>query len=169
MATIWTEEQVETLRKLWSDGLSASQIAERFGGVTRNAIIGKLHRLGEPGRPRTPPAGEPAARKPSVDAAKLVAPPKAALLACPAPDFMAAPVVERIEERGLATTNTLQSHMCKWPIGDPADHDFSFCGHSAAAGRPYCARHAGAAYQTRLERMGDGIPMSLSRLAARYA
>ena len=42
----WTEERVEMLKQLWTDGLSASQIARKMGGVTRNAVIGKVHRLG---------------------------------------------------------------------------------------------------------------------------
>ena len=46
----WTDERVETLKKLWLDGLSASQIAKSLGGVTRNAVIGKVHRLGLSGR-----------------------------------------------------------------------------------------------------------------------
>ena len=49
----WTEERVELLKKLWSDGLSASQIAGRLGGITRNAVIGKVHRLGLAGRATT--------------------------------------------------------------------------------------------------------------------
>ncbi len=49
---MWNDERVATLRKLWTDGLSASQIAKQLGGVTRNAVIGKVHRLGLAGRPR---------------------------------------------------------------------------------------------------------------------
>ena len=62
-AMAWTEDRVETLKKLWADGLSASQIAKQLGGVTRNAVIGKVHRLGLSGR-ATPsrPARRPAAR-----------------------------------------------------------------------------------------------------------
>lgn len=168
MTTIWTDERIETLRKLWSDGLSASQIADRFDGMTRNAVIGKLHRLGAPGRPRPALSRDPAARKPDSDSGG--APPaKAALLARTDRDAAVGPVAERAEEPGLATTTTLQAHMCRWPIGDPAEHDFSFCGRSAVAGRPYCARHAGAAYQARAARPKGDIPPELSRLAARYA
>ena len=49
----WTDERVETLKKLWTDGLSASQIAAQLGGITRNAVIGKVHRLGASGRTKT--------------------------------------------------------------------------------------------------------------------
>ena len=50
----WTDERVETLKKLWTDGLSASQIAAELGGITRNAVIGKVHRLGLSGRAKSP-------------------------------------------------------------------------------------------------------------------
>ena len=60
----WTEERVELLKKLWADGLSASQIAAQLGGVTRNAVIGKVHRLGLSGRAKSPSSMVPRARKP---------------------------------------------------------------------------------------------------------
>ena len=62
----WTDERVELLKKLWSDGLSASQIAAHMGGVTRNAVIGKVHRLGLSGRAKTSTApAQPRPRKPA--------------------------------------------------------------------------------------------------------
>jgi GcrA cell cycle regulator len=65
----WTEDRVETLKKLWSDGLSASQIAKQLGGVTRNAVIGKVHRLGLSGRAApSRPARRPAPRGPRAHA-----------------------------------------------------------------------------------------------------
>ena len=60
----WTDERVETLKKLWSEGLSASQIAAELGGVTRNAVIGKVHRLGLSGRAKSPSSAAPRPRKP---------------------------------------------------------------------------------------------------------
>src|SRR5262247_872403 len=60
----WTDERVELLKKLWSDGLSASQIAAELGGITRNAVIGKVHRLGLSGRAKSPSAAVPRPRKP---------------------------------------------------------------------------------------------------------
>src|SRR5215468_3309507 len=60
----WTDERVELLRKLWSDGLSASQIAAELGGITRNAVIGKVHRLGLSGRAKAPSSAVPRQRKP---------------------------------------------------------------------------------------------------------
>ena len=59
----WTDERVEQLKKLWSDGLSASQIAAELGGITRNAVIGKVHRLGLSGRAKAPSSSAAAAAK----------------------------------------------------------------------------------------------------------
>ena len=61
----WTDERVELLKKLWADGLSASQIAGELGGITRNAVIGKVHRLGLSGRAKAPSSATPRARKPT--------------------------------------------------------------------------------------------------------
>ena len=55
----WTDERVELLKKLWSDGLSASQIAAELGGITRNAVIGKVHRLGLSGRAKSSSSASP--------------------------------------------------------------------------------------------------------------
>src|SRR5258707_1053279 len=61
---MWTDERVELLKKLWTDGLSASQIAAELGGITRNAVIGKVHRLGLSGRAKSPTSAAPRPRKP---------------------------------------------------------------------------------------------------------
>src|SRR4051794_2746720 len=63
-AMSWTADRVELLKKLWSDGLSASQIANELGNVTRNAVIGKVHRLGLSGRAKSPSSAAPRPRKP---------------------------------------------------------------------------------------------------------
>ena len=73
----WTDERVETLKKMWSDGQSASQIAKELGGVTRNAVIGKVHRLGLSNR-ATPGAAAPAKPAPEKKAAKPAPAPQAA-------------------------------------------------------------------------------------------
>src|SRR6202140_446027 len=60
----WTDERVELLKKLWGDGLSATQIAAELGGITRNAVIGKVHVLGLSGRARAPATAAPGPRRP---------------------------------------------------------------------------------------------------------
>jgi len=123
----WTEERVEKLRELWDKGLSASQIAKELAeGVTRNAVIGKAHRMGLASRP-SPVKADPAkkaAKKPVEKAApkKKVASSKVSLL-------------------------ELTDRMCKWPIGHPGDPDFRFCGKPVQPSFPYCAEHCAQAYQ----------------------
>jgi GcrA cell cycle regulator len=148
----WTDERVETLKKLWLDGLSASQIAKQLGGVTRNAVIGKVHRLGLSGRAAPSQPARPAfkAPRPARPAATALPAPRRpaqhhareAAVVAPQP-----PAIARPEERGVATVLTLGAHMCKWPIGDPATDDFTFCGRRSAADGPYCVEHARVAYQ----------------------
>jgi GcrA cell cycle regulator len=162
----WTDERVELLKKLWLDGLSASQIAKQLGGVTRNAVIGKVHRLGLSGRaapsqptrpvfkaPRAPrPTPAPAPRR--VETHHPVAAPQ------PAPAYFA-------EEPGSATVLTLGAHMCKWPIGDPASDSFSFCGRRSETDGPYCVQHARVAYQPQQQRKRSGAS-ELARSLRRY-
>ena len=146
----WTEERVECLKKLWLDGISASQIAKQLGGVTRNAVIGKVHRLGLSGRATPSQPARPVFKAPRPARPVSAAPMLPRRVAAPAP--IAAPVSEAplpalVEERGSATVLTLGSHMCKWPIGDPSTDDFSFCGKRAGNEGPYCVEHARVAYQ----------------------
>jgi GcrA cell cycle regulator len=151
----WTDERVETLKKLWLDGLSASQIAKQLGGVTRNAVIGKVHRLGLSGRAAPSQPARPAFKAPrparpaatSVPAPRRAAPPQPRE-AAPAAAAHQPPAAPRLpEERGVATVLTLGAHMCKWPIGDPATDDFTFCGRRSTDDGPYCVEHARVAYQ----------------------
>jgi GcrA cell cycle regulator len=167
----WTDERVEILKKLWLDGLSASQIAKQLGGVTRNAVIGKVHRLGLSGRaapsqptrpvfkaPRAPrPAPAPAPRRIEAHSHAHV-PAHAAPV--PTPAFYA-------EEPGSATVLTLGAHMCKWPIGDPSSDGFSFCGRRTDVDGPYCVQHARVAYQPTQTRKRTGAT-ELVRSLRRY-
>lgn len=129
----WTDERVEQLKQLWGEGLSASQIAGAMGGVTRNAVIGKVHRLGLAGR-ATPAAPQP----------KAVVQPEAA-----DPDTRMVSI--SLDSLSLSddrpTVSTIGNNQCKWPIGDPASDEFHFCGQSASAGKPYCAYHGQLAFQ----------------------
>lgn len=133
----WTDERVDLLKKLWKKGLSASQIAEELGDVTRNAVIGKAHRLGLSSRPSPLKKASEAAPKKKVKPAPKKKP--AAAVAPPKP-------VEK-EEPEAITILTLTERMCKWPLGHPGEEDFRFCGRKSAPGQPYCAYHAAMAYQ----------------------
>jgi GcrA cell cycle regulator len=162
----WTEERVEILKKLWADGLSASQIAGRLGGITRNAVIGKVHRLGLAGRATTSRMRAPRIRHRAPHAP--VRPTPAARVqyrthgnAALKPVF--APVEQRtvalsvvpspVEEVANAPSALrvplldLKENMCRWPIGDPQSEEFHFCGCQKAGSGPYCEHHARIAFQ----------------------
>ncbi len=131
----WTEDRVEQLKKLWAEGLSASQIARTMGEVTRNAVIGKVHRLGLSGRATTSRAERP----------------RRATIPKPLPKpIIHEPenVVEaKLDNGEFATVLTLNQNMCRWPIGDPGSTDFHFCGQSTEGPSPYCSAHGRMAYQ----------------------
>ncbi len=152
----WTDERVELLKKLWSEGLSASQIAGRLGTVTRNAVIGKVHRLGLSGRATTSRKSHRPRPRPAQPAAKRVAKPRFAsvgntvLRALYQAD--AEPYVPQAEELVIPANErrsieTLTEASCRWPIGDPQDEAFHFCGKNKLTGLPYCEFHARRAFQ----------------------
>ncbi len=151
----WTDERVEQLKKLWSDGLSASQIAAELGGITRNAVIGKVHRLGLSGRTKAPSSSAPRQRKPRAQHMMRVSRPavrgNTALAQAFSYDYEIEPepmqaenIVPMGQRRSLLELN---EQTCKWPIGDPASAEFYFCGGHAMTGLPYCGYHSRIAYQ----------------------
>src|SRR5678816_1422511 len=134
----WSDDRVEQLKTLWTEGLSASQIARALGGVTRNAVIGKVHRFGLAGRASPSRSERP----------RLPIAPKGPSVRSHVP---AAPGEEedplQVDDGSRATVLTISDRMCRWPIGDPAGSEFLFCGHSPKAGSPYCEAHARKADQ----------------------
>ncbi len=162
----WNDERVELLKKLWGDGLSASQIAAELGAVTRNAVIGKVHRLGLSGRTKVAapvqqrprkqaasPAVRPAARSVSAPQVRgnvaLAAQPMAEAFIEVEPELRTDVVVPMSRRVKIME---LREAMCKWPIGDPMHADFVYCGADCDFGTPYCTHHSGIAYQPALER-----------------
>jgi GcrA cell cycle regulator len=146
----WTDERVEILKRLWLEGLSASQIAKQLGGVTRNAVIGKVHRLGLSGRATPSQPSRPAFRAARPARTTTAAPSAHRRAEAPRPESVTRVALRPapyVEEPGTATVLTLGAHMCKWPIGDPATAEFSFCGRRAGDEGPYCIEHARLAYQ----------------------
>ena len=142
----WTEDRVTTLKKLWLEGLSASQIAKQLGGVTRNAVIGKVHRLGLSGRATPSQPSRPVFKAPRPARPAVMAPHHHAPRRIEQPSHPNPRVENYVEEPGSATVLTLGAHMCKWPIGDPASDSFTFCGRRIGEGS-YCTEHARLAYQ----------------------
>ncbi|MBO1018568.1 GcrA cell cycle regulator [Methylobacterium sp. SD274] len=162
----WTDERVELLRRLWDEGLSASQIAAQLGGVTRNAVIGKVHRLGLSGRVKaadSPGNGrkKPAARAPETEAdtvvefAPVADPVATPSLAFPETTALVMPQATPLAVSKRVTIMDLRESMCRWPLGDPTSPDFHYCGDRSITGLPYCTHHAQIAYQPAAERKRD--------------
>jgi GcrA cell cycle regulator len=150
----WTDERVELLKKLWTDGLSASQIAAELGGITRNAVIGKVHRLGLSGRAKSPSSSAPRPRKPRAPSHMLrISRPamRGNTALAHAYDYEPEPEPEPIENvipiGQRRTLLELTEDTCRWPIGDPGSAEFFFCGGHTAMGLPYCTYHSRVAYQ----------------------
>ena len=140
----WTDERVSTLKKLWGDGHTAAEIAKRLGGVTRNAVIGKAHRLKlsnrvSPIQQNKKPANKNIERK-VVD--KIKAAPSVAKTSTP-PVIKAEPIISG----ELYSLLELKPRQCRWPSGDPKEEAFGFCGENTISGIPYCEEHAKVAYQ----------------------
>jgi GcrA cell cycle regulator len=169
----WTDERVELLKKLWLEGLSASQIAGVLGeGVTRNAVIGKVHRLKLSGRAR-PASTSPRPRAPGrssprrvsggssgrsglggmLKARTMVSAPMHGATALKINHELEADIepLPQVQELFIPVEQRisllqLNEHTCKWPIGDPLTPDFYFCGRESEEGHPYCEFHSRRAY-----------------------
>ncbi len=126
----WTDERISDLIRLWDSGHSASHIGKVLG-VSKNAVIGKAHRL------KLPPRPSPIRRSPGPRI------PKPAPMAKRTPKAPSRPVFRATRPRHGAPA-------CLWPIGDPGDEDFHFCGGTTVPGKPYCDEHCARAYVTRV-------------------
>ncbi len=162
----WTEETIERLRALWAEGLSTAEIGRRMG-ISKNAVVGKAHRLNLPARPspirRDANGGTPRPPAPrritgptlpplaTSQAVPLPEPPRVAL---PPKPIDAAPALPKPALRPLAP-RLGRSVACCWPIGEPGTPSFRFCDADAAQGKPYCADHAAVAYVKVRDRRED--------------
>jgi len=169
----WNEETILRLRTLWAEGHSTAEIGRRLS-VSKNAVVGKAHRLELEARPspirREPPPAppscfradgttlpplpstdEPVAVTPTVEPAPMVAtpapqPPAPARTVAPAPLPRLAPVAARPYGRVIT---------CCWPIGEPGTKSFHFCDSPSEPGKPYCGDHAKLAYVKVRDRRED--------------
>jgi len=165
----WTDERVELLKKLWKEGLSASQTAAELGGVSRNAVIGKVHRLGLSVRAKSPSSSVPRQRKPrthahailiargGVEGNTALAPLQAYDTQAYATNVEPEPqLIENVIPIGQrCSILELNNNKCRWPIGDPSLPDFFFCGGKTVGGLPYCGYHSSIAYQPAADRRRD--------------
>lgn len=179
----WTDERIQELTRLWQAGLSASDIGKRLG-MSKNAVVGKAHRLKLPSRPspikhtaalQPPQTGGTGGKAPkAAGAARASKTARGATAARSAPaarspgagDAAATAGDTKLVQRRQAAVRAVtgargrepaptagetggRSKGCLWPIGDPGDSDFHFCGEEPLPGKPYCAEHAARAYITR--------------------
>jgi len=161
----WTDERVELLKKLWSDSLSARQIAAELGGITRNAVTCKVNRLGLSGRAKSTSAGAPRPRKARTSSHMLrigrgAIRGNTALAQAYEVEVEAEPeLIDNIIPIGQRRTILeLNEQTCRWPVGDPGSGDFFFCGGNTVSGLPYCAYHSRVAYQPVTDRRRDKRP-----------
>lgn len=131
----WSDDRVDLLKKLWGEGKTAAEIAKELGdGVTRNAVIGKAHRLKLSSR-----------ISPIQQNTKKI---KSISNNDGAPALLRRPLKKVPVYLGMQIQmDDLREKMCRWPNGDPQTDDFSFCGCKTVEGLPYCDNHASIAYQ----------------------
>ena len=150
----WTDATIATLRRLWSEGHSTAEIGRRMG-ISKNAVVGKAHRLDLPGRQspiklRDPSAPKPERRPRRRQASRITLPRLhclAAQLSASLPPGMSREVTAAPDLReNHAPTLVTGNHPCCWPIGMPGTSAFRFCDAPALRGKPYCPEHAELAY-----------------------
>ena len=191
----WTEERVEILKERWGQGLPAAKIAEELGDVTRNAVIGKIFRLGlsnkarkrgaanapdelEPAEEGTPDVSQiEAVQEQTAGADSQELTESAAEDEAPdgpqvkAEDAVSDIATARLAEEASPKLNLMQltEKTCKWPIGDPSKAEFWFCGHPSQPGKPYCEPHNKIAAQPFTSKRDKKIqrPQDLSTFSRR--
>ena len=140
----WTVEKVEKLKELWTKGHTASQIAELLGETTRNAVIGKAHRLNLEARAPSKKASSSAAL-PSSQANRSTR--KSSNPMSRKAKFQSILLDKNFEPENPKQLEELDENSCKWPIGHPNEKSFYFCGRSSLKDFSYCKLHLLYAYQ----------------------
>ena len=137
----WTEEREKKLKELWEKGHTARQIAEILGGTTRNAVIGKAHRLKLAARAdskNTVSKKQPEGAKPVNNREKYISRKSR---------FKSLLLDKNFEPENPKTLEQLENKNCSWPIGHPDQKDFYFCGRNPVEGFSYCKLHVLYAFQ----------------------
>ncbi len=157
----WNETIIAELKALWAEGLSTAEIGRRLG-ISKNAVVGKAHRLDLSPRPSPIRRSE---RAPGTPAPRVTGPTLAPLPSRSEPSPVAVASVARVHvepkapaPRRLAAVVPVpvaRIAACCWPVGEPGKPGFHFCDAAAVAGKPYCAEHAQLAYVKIRDRRED--------------
>lgn len=149
---VWTDEAVEELKRMWDRGMTTGQIAKALN-VTKNSIIGKVHRLCLTARPSPIKKADmveeekkTAAKEKSVKEKSKPAKQSPAKAASANEVKDTKSVAKPVVETANIPLVKLDNHTCRWPMGDPRDDDFCFCGKRVRTGQTYCEEHAAVAY-----------------------
>ena len=137
----WTDEKVAKLKELWGKGNTASQIAEIIGGISRNAVIGKAHRLNLSSKIKTRIATSNKNYDNSIDEKNVK------LKRGRKSKFKSLIIEKDFEPENPKQLEELDENSCKWPIGHPDENSFYFCGRSSLKDFSYCKLHLLYAYQ----------------------
>ena len=137
----WTDEKVAKLKELWGKGNTASQIAEIIGGISRNAVIGKAHRLNLSAKIKTRAA---TSNKNFESSLKEI---KTKSKRGRKNKFKSLIIEKDFETENPKQLEELDENLCKWPIGHPDEENFYFCGRSSLKDFSYCKLHLLYAYQ----------------------
>ena len=138
----WTEEKVAKLKELWGKGNTASEIAEIIGGISRNAVIGKAHRLNLSAKIKTRAATSNQSFDNSINVKNIQTPKKGRKSR-----FKSLIIEKDFEPENPKQLEELDENSCKWPIGHPNEKSFYFCGRSSLKDFSYCKLHLLYAYQ----------------------
>ena len=145
----WTDDKVAKLKELWGKGQTASQIAEALGDTTRNAVIGKAHRLNLEARAPSKQSNSPKSREN-----------RQVMKRSPAPmsrkaKFQSILLDKNFEAENPKSLEELTEDTCKWPIGHPNEEKFYFCGRKPESDFPYCKLHVLYAFQPKNQKEDD--------------
>ena len=138
----WTPEKVQKLKELWGKGNTASEIAQILGGVTRNAVIGKAHRLNLSGKIQTKKSS-------SLSNNNYENENKISRKNLRKGKFKSLIIDKDFEPENPKQLEELDENSCKWPIGHPNEDNFYFCGRTSVKDFSYCKLHLLYAFQVR--------------------
>jgi len=176
MAIDWTPARISTLIALWTEGVSTIEIGRRLD-VTKNSVVGKVHRLGLPkrvspigsqSRERKPVTAKPAPASAPAPAARKDSAVKQAIELAQQPRPAPTAASEPVPKANPVSMDKLSGGMCSWPEGEPGKENFHFCGAPVLEGKPYCLSHCARAYvRPTRDRQRTGQPkFSQSKTAA---